>query len=118
MLGLKNCMLHDVVGKGAGIALYWDDLVEIKKLSVGPRYIDVLIRNSPNDKWWRDTFVYGKPKSHERYHMWNLLKRLTNVSDAPWMVIIDFTETLWQSEHFSCARRSERNMVDFREVLS
>lgn len=116
-LGLKNCMLHDGCGKGAGIALYWDESFEIKKLSVGPRYIDVLIRNNPNEQWWRGTFVYGEPRAHERIHMWNLLRRFKHNSNAPWLAIGDFNETQCQSEHFSASRRSEKQMADFREVL-
>jgi hypothetical protein len=30
----------------------------------------------------------------------------------------DFNECLWQEEHFSARRRGERQMIDFREVLS
>lgn len=82
-LGLKNCMIHDGRGKGVRIALYCDESVEIKKLSVGPRYIDVLIRNNPSEQWWRGTFVYGELKAHERIHMWNLLRRIKNNSNAP-----------------------------------
>lgn len=116
-LGLKNCTLHDGRGKGAGIALYWDESVQIKKLSVGPRYMDVLIKNSPNDQWWRRTFVYGEPKAHERIHMWNLLRRIKHNANAPWLVIGDFNETQWQSEHYSATKRSEKQMADFRDVL-
>ena len=111
-------MLHDGKGKGAGIAMYLNDSVEIKKLSVGPRYIDVLIRNNPSEMWWRGTFVYGEPRVQDRRHMWNLLKRIKHHSSTPWLVIGDFNETLWQSEHFSVSKRSEKQMADFREVLS
>jgi hypothetical protein len=30
----------------------------------------------------------------------------------------DFNEAMWQEEHFSRTKRSERLMLDFREVLS
>lgn len=42
-LGLWNCISHVGKGKGAGIALFYDEKVKIKKVVVGPRYIDVLI---------------------------------------------------------------------------
>ncbi|XBI18439.1 hypothetical protein VPH35_060221 [Triticum aestivum] len=117
-LGLKHCITHDGVGKGAGIALFWDDSIEIKLLSYGPRYIDVHVRNDPHGPLWRGTFVYGEPKSHERHHMWNLLKRIKQRSTQPWMIIGDFNETMWQGEHFSATRRSERNMSNFSEALA
>jgi hypothetical protein len=33
-------------------------------------------------------------------------------------MIGDFNEAMWQEEHFSRSRRSERLMLDFREILS
>ena len=50
--------------------------------------------------------------------MWNLLKRIKPKSSEPWMMIGDFNETLWKSEHYSAAKRSERYMSHFREILS
>lgn len=105
-------------GKSAGIALFYDESVEIKKIAVGPRYIDVLIRLSPNGLQWRGTFVYGEPRAHERHHMWELLRRIRHNASEPWLMIGDFNETMWQSEHFSRAKRSESHMADFRRVLA
>lgn len=50
--------------------------------------------------------------------MWTMLRRIKDVSNAPWLMLGDFNETMWQSEHFSRARRSERNMEKFWSVLS
>lgn len=117
-LGLKHCITQAGKGKGAGIALFYDENVEIKKLAVGPRYIDVLIRLNPHGLLWRGTFVYEEPKTHERHHMWNLLRRLKDNSNLPWMMVGDFNEVMWQSEHFSVSRRYEKQMENFRNVLS
>jgi hypothetical protein len=50
--------------------------------------------------------------------MWTLLWQLKSKSDAPWMIIGDFNETMWHGEHYSRSRRSEQQMPDFWEVLS
>jgi hypothetical protein len=50
--------------------------------------------------------------------MWSLLKRIKPNANEPWMVIGDFNETMWQSEHFSSAKRSESQMARFRNMLS
>jgi hypothetical protein len=50
--------------------------------------------------------------------MWELLKRLKHVSNAPWMLIGDFNEALWTFEHLSSLRRLERQMNEFREILA
>jgi hypothetical protein len=104
-LGLKYCRTQNGTGKGAGIALYWDENVEIKVLSEGPRYFDVLIREGPNGQWWRGTFVYGEPKASERHHMWRTLRRIAPNASEPWVMIGDFNETMWQHEHFSETKR-------------
>jgi endonuclease/exonuclease/phosphatase family metal-dependent hydrolase len=43
---------------------------------------------------------------------------MKDISDRPWLMMGDFNETMWQEEHFSQKARSERLMMDFREVLS
>jgi hypothetical protein len=92
-LGLRNCITQLGKGKGAGIALYWDESIKLKVLSAGPRYIDVLINDVEKDRKWRGTFVYGEPKSSERHHMWTVLRRIKTDADVPWMMIGDFNET-------------------------
>ena len=117
-LGLKHCISHVGKGKGAGIALFYDEQVEIKKLAVGSRYIDVLIRLNPHGRQWRGTFVYGEPNANERHHMWDLLRRIKPTSSEPWLMIGDFNETTWQHEHISRTQRNERNMANFRECMA
>jgi hypothetical protein len=50
--------------------------------------------------------------------MWDLLKRIKPLHNLPWLMMGDFNEAIWQSEHFSETRRSEKQMLDFREALS
>ena len=104
-LGLKHCITHNGKGKGGGIALFWDETIEIKRLSVGPRYIDVLVCLNPSSMQWRCTFVYGEPKASDRHLMWELMRRLKSNSNAPWLMMGDFNEAMWQSEHFSATKR-------------
>lgn len=50
--------------------------------------------------------------------MWDRMRTLCGEWLGPWLVIGDFNETLWQYEHFSQHPRLERQMVDFREIIS
>jgi endonuclease/exonuclease/phosphatase family metal-dependent hydrolase len=50
--------------------------------------------------------------------MWELRKRLKSCHYAPWLVIGDFNEVLWDFKHFCSRKRPARQMLDFREVLS
>ena len=116
-LGLRHCITQPGIGKGAGIALFYDENVEIKKIATGARYIDVLVRMNPHGPQWRATFVYGEPKAHERHHMWTLLGRIKDTSNLPWLMIGDFNETISASEHFSRAARPEYQMRALREAV-
>lgn len=82
-LGLRHCIMYAGTGKSVSNALFYDESVEIKKLADGPRYIDVFIRLNPHGLQWRGNFVYGDPKSHERYHMWNLFRRISTNATEP-----------------------------------
>jgi endonuclease/exonuclease/phosphatase family metal-dependent hydrolase len=62
--------------------------------------------------------VYGEACTQDRHIIWELLRRLKPLSGAPWMLIGDFNEAMWSFEHFSGRKRPERQMLDFREVLS
>ena len=75
-LGLRHCITQPRTVKVAAIALFYDESVEIKKISVWTRYIAVLLRKNPHGPQWRGTFIYGEPKVHERHHMWSLLSRI------------------------------------------
>jgi hypothetical protein len=50
--------------------------------------------------------------------MWTLLRRIKPIIDEPWLMLGDFNECMWQFEHLSNSRRSERQMQNFRDVLS
>jgi hypothetical protein len=116
-LGLKGCLAIDSSGKRGGLALFWDENVQVVLLSIDDRYIDVSIREGPNFVPWRATFIYGEPRVEDRHRIWEILQRLKTRSPDPWLVIGDFNEAMWQHEHLSQTRRGERQMAAFREVL-
>jgi hypothetical protein len=109
-IGLNKAFVVDGHGKGGGLVLFWDDSLKISILSYGLHYIDTLIWDADHHAHWCGTFVYGEPRTHERSKMWELLRRLKPVSQAPWMLIGDFNEALWSFEHFSTRRRLDKQM--------
>jgi hypothetical protein len=99
------------------IFIMWKVLQWIFCLSVVVILMHIL-RGGPFETKWRGTFVYGEPKPSNRHHMWTLLRRIKPRSQEPWLMVGDFNEAMWQGEHSSRSRRSERLMSNFREVLS
>ena len=88
-------------GLSGGLALYWDESLQVTVLDACARYIDVQIVDAANDKSWRTTFVYGEPRVQNRHRTWSALSDLRAVSVEPWLVCGDFNEAMWQHEHFS-----------------
>lgn len=116
-IGLRGCLAVNGIGKGGGIALFWDESVNVTIKSYNLRHIDAVITEQNQDPW-RATFVYGEPKAQDRHLMWTLLRRIKQNTSDPWLMIRDFNEAMWQSEHLSQNRRSETQMREFRSVLS
>jgi endonuclease/exonuclease/phosphatase family metal-dependent hydrolase len=56
--------------------------------------------------------------AQDRFKMWELIRRIQPCRKTPWLMIGDFNEAMWSSEHFSCHKRPAKQMLDFREVLS
>jgi hypothetical protein len=117
-IGLKDSFVVDGQGKGGGLVLFWDDAIKLNALSYGMHYIDTLICDGDHHASWCATFVYGEPRTQDRHVMWELLKRIKPVSCAPWLLIGDFNEVMWPFEHFSVRRRLEKQMMDFRDILT
>jgi hypothetical protein len=115
---MKGCFVVKGDGSGGGLALFHSDDIEIDLFSFSNRHIDVHIQRGPFGARWRGTFVYGEPKPAERHNMWTFLHRIKTESSEPWMLLGDFNETMWQAEHFSKTKRSECQMLDFRNTLS
>ncbi|XP_073363322.1 uncharacterized protein [Aegilops tauschii subsp. strangulata] len=104
-------------GLSGGLALYWDENLQVTVLDSCARYIDVRIVDGANDKTWRTTFVYGEPRVEHRHRMWSALSNLRAVSSDPWLVCGDFNEAMWQHEHFSRSQCPENQMLLFRDCL-
>ena len=95
----------DGVGKGGGLALYWDETIKIDILSYGLHHIGTLIWDGEHHAGWRGTFVYGEPRAQDKHFMWDLLRRIKPRSATPWMMIGDFNEAMLSFKHFSNRRR-------------
>uniref|UniRef100_A0A453Q5L8 Endonuclease/exonuclease/phosphatase domain-containing protein n=1 Tax=Aegilops tauschii subsp. strangulata TaxID=200361 RepID=A0A453Q5L8_AEGTS len=104
-------------GLSGGLALYWDENLQVTGLDSCARYIDVRIVDGANDKTWRTTYVYGEARVENRHRMWSALSNLRATSSEPWLVCGDFNEAMWQHEHLSLTQRSENQMQQFRDCL-
>uniref|UniRef100_A0A453JPI0 Endonuclease/exonuclease/phosphatase domain-containing protein n=1 Tax=Aegilops tauschii subsp. strangulata TaxID=200361 RepID=A0A453JPI0_AEGTS len=68
-LGLKGFCGVDCEGRGGGLALFWDESLQVIVLDSCKRYIDISVLDQGSGKTWRSTFVYGEPRVEHRQRM-------------------------------------------------
>ncbi|KAM7260551.1 hypothetical protein ACFE04_011224 [Oxalis oulophora] len=84
-LGYNYGVTTDSIGRSRACLLGNNVSVEILSFSID--YIDEVV-----DKVSRCTGSYGSHVLNSRAHSWNLLRRLSSISDLPWVVGGDFNE--------------------------
>ena len=92
-LNFQNCFAISSNGKGGGLAMMWKEGIEMEIKSYSKHHIDVVVQNNEGSSW-RCTGVYDNPKSEERKHTWELIRRLSGLSSIPWICFGDFNEIL------------------------
>ena len=102
--------------KGGGLALFWNNSMNLTIKSFSCHHIDTVINEGQEDAW-RLTGIYGAPKTHKRSDMWTFLNRLSHLYQLPWCVIGDFNEIVRLEEMRGPRPRPDRQMRAFHEAL-
>ena len=105
-LRMQGCFGVDRHGYGGGLALLWDSSVSIHIQSYSNYHIDAKVFHE-DGQFWRITGFYG----------WELLRRLSALNNAPWMVFGDFNKAISLDEQCGKEDRSLNQMANFREAL-
>ncbi|KAL9678179.1 hypothetical protein QQ045_016018 [Rhodiola kirilowii] len=113
-LGFSNCFIVKSLGKSGGLAVLWDNDVDLTVRSYSDNNVDVGIKA---DSSFRLTLFYGDPVASRRRLSWNLLRRLSQFGDDPWIVLGDFNEVLCDEEVRGIRPRQLWQMNNFRGVL-
>ncbi|KAL0395126.1 UNVERIFIED_CONTAM: hypothetical protein Slati_4478800 [Sesamum latifolium] len=107
----------DARGKNGGLAFLWAKSVDVLLQSFSQNHIDVSIRLSEEQEWWRFTKIYGEPDAGKWELTWKLLARLQGQSSRPWLCAGDFNELLDQSEKLGGPPRPVWQIRNFRTAL-
>ena len=78
------------------------------------RHIDVVIKEDDSEAW-RITGFYGEARN--RHLSWELLRRLHNQNNLPWIVFGDFNKILCNEEQRSKSIRPRWQIENFRSVV-
>ena len=116
-VGLKYGSAFVVPSKGrsGGLALLWDEEVDLSITSYTRFHIDAQIKSQ--EGLWRFTGFYGHPETAKRKGSWALLKYLKEISPLPWVCMGDFNEILSGDEKAGVHQRPQWQMEDFREAI-
>lgn len=66
---------------------------------------------------WRFTSFYGDPDPNKRDQSWQLMDRLSDSGNTPWILGGDFNEILNDNEKEGGAQKARKGMDNFREAL-
>lgn len=72
--------------------LIWNSFMKVNINSFSERHIDASIQDNRGD--WRFTSFYGNPETEKRRFSWELLDRLYEENERPWLIGGDFNEIL------------------------
>jgi hypothetical protein len=115
-LHLNNKFVVPSSNRGGGLALFWNNNLDVTIKSFSCHHIDMLINEGKEDVW-RLTGSYGALETHKRHDTWTLLNRLSHFQNVPWCVLGDFNEIVRLEEMKGRKPRLERQMNAFRETL-
>ena len=99
-----------------GLALLWQNSVQIDVDSSSLNHIDVIVDEGKENSW-RFTGIYGMPEASRKSETWDLLRNLHRKYSLPWLCASDFSEILLSHEKLGGALRSETAIREFREVV-
>lgn len=115
-LHLENVFIEPWINTGGGLALYWNEGIDLKALASTPTYIDALVNPRIDDAWQLTSF-YGNPITANQENSWALLKHLCLKLDLPWLYVGNFNEITKAEEKKGGALRLEHQVKAFRDAL-
>ena len=83
-------------GKSGGLALFWRKDLSNSLNCCASSFIDATVHW--NGVSWRLTGFYGHPEATKRKFSWDTLRKLSTVSQLPWVCFGDYNEILNQKE--------------------
>ncbi|KAA3474806.1 Endonuclease/exonuclease/phosphatase [Gossypium australe] len=115
--GFMNGIEVEVEGSRGGLCLAWKKEISVNLRSFSKWHIDALIKEDNVKEEWRYTGLYGSPYLKDKNTVWNLLRRLDQEANYPWLVEGDFNEILFSFEKSGGVQRDNKRMKAFRETL-
>lgn len=115
--GFLNRIDIEAEGSRRKVCLVLKGDTEVCLRSYSRSHIDVTVKEIQDSEKWRFIGFYGSPYSTQKNSSWNLLRKLGQDQNLPWVVNGDFNEIMYSHEKSRGLPREERRMEVFQEVL-
>ncbi|KAF7813704.1 reverse transcriptase [Senna tora] len=92
----QNATYEDLIGRAGGLALWWNDDIDIQFVSSSKNFIHTRLDSSLLKDTCYFTFVYGPPKDHLRNEVCNKIRRLIPGDGLAWFSMGDFND-FWET---------------------
>jgi hypothetical protein len=106
----------DRIGMGGGLACLWNKNFDCTITNFSQNHIYMEVNDSLRGRW-RLTGFYGMPEGGRRKESWNLLRKLSNLSQLPWCIIEDFNDILSAEEKKGRSDRQPWLIQGFRKAV-
>lgn len=107
----------EVKGSRGGLSLAWKGDIAVTLRSFSKYHINVMVKEGDDKEEWRLTSFYGLPYVQDKSVSWDLLRKLGQDKNYPWLVCGYFNKILYSFEKRGGIPREERRMKVFRETL-
>jgi hypothetical protein len=117
-VGFSSLLAVDCVGKSGGLALMWNDEVEVTVKNYSQNHISAEVKKAEVGVPWMLTGFYGQPDPSKRSETWDLLSLIKQNISGPWTCIGDFNEILFTTEKWGGNPRPIKQMAEFQQTLT
>ncbi|XP_019161998.1 PREDICTED: uncharacterized protein LOC109158536 [Ipomoea nil] len=117
-LGFDCVFTVDADGHSGGLALLWNNTVDLRVTGYSSNHVDTEVRLDVGSPCWRFTGFYGYPQRQRRREAWDLLRSLSVRSRLPWAVMGDYNDLLDQFEKRGRFPHPEWLINGFREAVA
>lgn len=85
-------------GSRGGLSLAWKGDIAVTLRSFSKHHIDVMVKEGDDKEEWILTGFYGSLYVQDKSVSWDLLRKLGQDKNHPWLVCGDFNEILYSFE--------------------
>lgn len=97
-LNFTDHIVVNPVNTGGGLALFWNDEVQLSVVDSSPNFLDTLVCFPSVSFVCKISWLYGNPHINKKQAFWRSMYSRFSQQSIPWLCLGDFNEILWPQE--------------------